>query len=239
MTSHKSESCTEDSDVDETLPIYASEEIPVQPPLPSPSASPREVREYIAQTLIVLGYLESEQAHSIAAKWRLGTGQELRQYPGTLYRDIFGLEDTWIVYRHIRPQILAEETAEAMLKRTATEEEPTTRRSKSMCLVLLENKAVNQELTPSVQLAVFVVMVSLFIILFSLSLVHNWTIVIVIGWLIIGLASAFVLFVSVEYCCGSEPSPPEQRVLEELHRLYTVPAETGEPSQQRSPAGNQ
>lgn len=122
--------------------MYASEEVSVQLPLPSLSASPEEVREYIAHTLIVLGHLESQQAHSIAAKWRLGTGQESRQYPSTLYRDVFGHEDTWTVYRHIRSQVLAEERAEARAAEGAREEAPVPRRLKSKCLVPLENPAV-------------------------------------------------------------------------------------------------
>lgn len=139
MAARKSTSSMADHEAQETLPMYSSEEIPTHP-LPPPSAGPREVREYIAHTLIASGQLESEQAHCIAAKWRLGTGQELRKYPATFYRDIFGHENAWVVYRHVRPQVVAEARVETVAK----EREPMTLSDKSTVIPSIHHESVGK-----------------------------------------------------------------------------------------------
>lgn len=126
MAAYKPASPVADYEMHETLPMYSSEEISTHS-LPPPSAGPREIREYIAHTLIASGQLEAEQAHCIATKWRVGTGQELRKYPATFYRDIFGHEGGWVVYRHVRPQVVAEARVESKAK----QDEPMTSSDKS------------------------------------------------------------------------------------------------------------
>lgn len=69
---------------------------------PEPKAKPDEVRDYIIAVLIRSRGLGLDHARRVAAKWTIGTGRELRHYPGAMFRDIFGLEDGWVVYKEVR-----------------------------------------------------------------------------------------------------------------------------------------
>ncbi|TIA16638.1 hypothetical protein D6C80_04366 [Aureobasidium pullulans] len=66
---------------------------------PIPTASPSEVRAFITELLILTRNLPAQHAKEIADKWHLGTGRELTTYPPSVYADIFGSEDAWMV-RH-------------------------------------------------------------------------------------------------------------------------------------------
>lgn len=69
----------------------------LNPPLPT--ASPSEVRAFITELLILTRNLPAQHAKDIADKWHLGTGGELTTYPPSVYADIFGSEDAWMVYK--------------------------------------------------------------------------------------------------------------------------------------------
>lgn len=69
----------------------------LNPPLPT--ASPSEVRAFITELLILTRNLPAQHAKEIADKWHLGTGRELTTYPPSVYADIFGSEDAWMVYK--------------------------------------------------------------------------------------------------------------------------------------------
>ncbi|THY13573.1 hypothetical protein D6D01_08315 [Aureobasidium pullulans] len=69
----------------------------LNPPLPT--ASPSEVRAFITELLILTRNLPAQHAKDIADKWHLGTGRELTTYPPSVYADIFGSEDAWMVYK--------------------------------------------------------------------------------------------------------------------------------------------
>lgn len=66
---------------------------------PLPTASPSEVRAFITELLILTRNLPAQHAKDIADKWQLGTGRELTTYPPSVYADIFGSEDAWMVYK--------------------------------------------------------------------------------------------------------------------------------------------
>lgn len=66
---------------------------------PIPTASPSEVRAFITELLILTRNLPAQHAKDIADKWHLGTGRELTTYPPSVYADIFGSEDAWMVYK--------------------------------------------------------------------------------------------------------------------------------------------
>ncbi|THW16468.1 hypothetical protein D6D23_08527 [Aureobasidium pullulans] len=66
---------------------------------PLPTASPSEVRAFITELLILTRNLPAQHAKDIADKWHLGTGRELTTYPPSVYADIFGSEDAWMVYK--------------------------------------------------------------------------------------------------------------------------------------------
>lgn len=131
MASQKFAIVPRDADADKDLPIYTAEGGLSAQPLPLTSASPNEVREYIANLLISHGRLEPDQARSIAARWRTGSGMELRKYPATMYREIFGHEDTWVVYRHVRLQVLANVRLSAPAKKSVKPPEVVSRKTKS------------------------------------------------------------------------------------------------------------
>lgn len=95
------------SDVDgqESLPLY-EEAHPYhggEVVLPAPAASPDQVRDFLVQLLQTRCNIGIDHGRRIAARWTRGTGKELRTYPLSMYKDIFGsMEDTWAVYREVR-----------------------------------------------------------------------------------------------------------------------------------------
>jgi hypothetical protein len=92
------------SDAEETLPLYEdSQGAAVVGDLtpPEPKATPDEVRDFIVEVMRARG-IGLDYARRVAARWTIGTGRELRQYPPPMFKDIFGPEDGWIVYKAAR-----------------------------------------------------------------------------------------------------------------------------------------
>ena len=76
---------------------------------PSKKASPDEVRDFIARLLIHQRGLPQDYVRRAAAKWTIGSGQELHSYSPSMYLDIFGREDGWIIYREVKLCIYREQ----------------------------------------------------------------------------------------------------------------------------------
>jgi hypothetical protein len=103
--------------LDQSLPRYEElkhsdhdddDALPEVPPL---TATPTEVSDFLFQLLVSTEALSStEQARNVASRWELGTGEELRHYPATMYLEIFGTEEGWITYREVMLAIAKEET---------------------------------------------------------------------------------------------------------------------------------
>jgi len=96
---------------DENLPLY--DEFEYSPTnedaLPSSRATPDQVRSFLTQLLINKRDLPLDHVRRAVARWRIGTGLELRSYSPAMYLDIFGREDGWVIYREVRLLILEKE----------------------------------------------------------------------------------------------------------------------------------
>jgi hypothetical protein len=94
----------------EGLPLYS--DLTITPPAdltaPNEKATPDEVRSFLIQLLVQNRGLHHDHARRIASKWTLGTGRELMSYTPTLYAEIFGLEDAWMVYKEAKLFILTQ-----------------------------------------------------------------------------------------------------------------------------------
>jgi hypothetical protein len=105
-----SRSSIDDSTNIEGLPLYS--DLTITPPAeltaPSEKASPDEVRNFLVQLLIQNRGLHQDHARRIASRWTLGTGRELISYTPTLYAEIFGLEDAWMVYKEAKVFIITQ-----------------------------------------------------------------------------------------------------------------------------------
>lgn len=69
---------------------------------PSVNATPDEVRDFITRLLTNRRGLPQEHVRRAVAKWIVGSGQELRSYSPSMYLDLFGREDGWIIYREVK-----------------------------------------------------------------------------------------------------------------------------------------
>lgn len=76
---------------------------------PSKKASPDEVRDFITRLLIHQRGLPQDYVRRAVAKWTIGSGQELHSYTPSMYLDIFGREDGWVIYREVKLCIYREE----------------------------------------------------------------------------------------------------------------------------------
>ena len=52
-----------------------------------------------------------DHSRRVAVRWNVGSGRELRSYPVGMFRDIFGVEDGWLVYMGVRTIQYREEKA--------------------------------------------------------------------------------------------------------------------------------
>lgn len=86
--------------------------------MPSPWAAPTEVADFLVR-LLLANNVPIERATHIAAKWTLGSGKELRDYPAVMYLDVFGNEDAWVTYPAVQ-QIVHEEKSEDFWYRNRT-----------------------------------------------------------------------------------------------------------------------
>lgn len=99
---------TDPASKEEDLSLYAeflSLKEPQVATLPPPTATPKEVREYIISILKNRHDLPVDHVRRVAAKWRVGTGNELRSYTPQMYLSIFGREYGWMLYREINLEI--------------------------------------------------------------------------------------------------------------------------------------
>jgi hypothetical protein len=69
---------------------------------PAVNATPEEVRDFITRLLINRRGLPQDHVRCAVAKWTVGSGRELRSYTPSMYLDIFGREDGWIIYREVK-----------------------------------------------------------------------------------------------------------------------------------------
>jgi hypothetical protein len=54
-----------------------------------------------------------DQARDVASRWKLGTGQELRDYPAIMFLDIFGKEEGFVTYREVK-RVMNKKTDESI-----------------------------------------------------------------------------------------------------------------------------
>ena len=76
--------------------------------LPDTKATPDQVREYLAHLLIDKRNLPLDYVRRTVSKWNVGSGHELRSYSPSMYLDIFGREDGWVIYREVKLSIANE-----------------------------------------------------------------------------------------------------------------------------------
>lgn len=70
--------------------------------VPDKKATPDEVREFLAHLLIDKRNLPLDYVRRTVSKWNVGSGHELRSYSPSMYLDIFGREDGWVIYREVK-----------------------------------------------------------------------------------------------------------------------------------------
>lgn len=89
-------------DDEASAPLYNAPQEASRPALPEKTASPSEVIEFITRLLVVTRHLTETQSREIASKWGFGNGDDLlRTYPPEMYREIFGSESGWMVYKEV------------------------------------------------------------------------------------------------------------------------------------------
>jgi hypothetical protein len=76
---------------------------------PDPTATADEIRDFVVHLLTAKRGLALDHARRIAAKWTIGNGKELRSYPPSMFLDIFGREDGWVVYKEVKLCIMQDE----------------------------------------------------------------------------------------------------------------------------------
>jgi hypothetical protein len=69
---------------------------------PETTATPDQIRDFLVHLLTSKRKLALDHARRIASKWTIGNGKELRNYPSSMYLDIFGREDGWVVYKEVK-----------------------------------------------------------------------------------------------------------------------------------------
>ncbi|THX51851.1 hypothetical protein D6D11_04917 [Aureobasidium pullulans] len=91
------------SDDNDGLPLYEDVQaaLPEVLALPSPMATPDDVRIYLLRLLMEKRRLHLDRARHVASKWVRGNGQDLVEYSPQVYYGIFGHEDGWMVYKEV------------------------------------------------------------------------------------------------------------------------------------------
>jgi hypothetical protein len=109
------------------VPLSSATETPSKRPvLPRPDATPSEVRRFLVDVLVRHG-LQTTRAAETAEKWTIGNGQQLRDYPVSMYCRIFGAnEETWVVYANVMPLVYEESAAAWLPGRRVRSELPLT-----------------------------------------------------------------------------------------------------------------
>jgi hypothetical protein len=94
---------------EETLPLYQLfllQDLETNADtIPPSTATPAEVRDYLASLLRKRHNLPDDQVRRVVAHWELGTGRELRIYTAQMYLYIFGSEYGWTLYRDVRLEL--------------------------------------------------------------------------------------------------------------------------------------
>lgn len=86
--------------------------------LPEKTATADQIRDFLVHLLTSKRGLALDHARRIASKWTIGNGKELRSYPPSMYLDIFGREDGWVVYKEVKTCIIrAEQSKKTELSR--------------------------------------------------------------------------------------------------------------------------
>ncbi|KAI7546722.1 hypothetical protein KC331_g5448 [Hortaea werneckii] len=95
---------------EEHLPLYGGfeHEQVDQNTLPASKASPDEVRQFIMHILVSRRQLPTDHVRRVAARWTVGSGLELRTYSPSMYLELFGSEDGWILYKEVKLMMHAE-----------------------------------------------------------------------------------------------------------------------------------
>jgi hypothetical protein len=85
--------------------------------LPSETATPEQVREFLVQLLIAKRSFSDAHACRIASEWKLAGGKELRTYGPSWYRDFFGRgEEGLIVFKEVKTLVYQRELDERKAK---------------------------------------------------------------------------------------------------------------------------
>lgn len=86
--------------------------------LPEKTATADQIRDFLVHLLTSKRGLALDHARRIASKWTIGNGKELRSHPPSMYLDIFGREDGWVVYKEVKTCIIrAEQSKKTELSR--------------------------------------------------------------------------------------------------------------------------
>jgi hypothetical protein len=113
------------SDEDHLLPTYEqfqSTSSKASDALPDETATPDQIRDFLVQLLTTKRGISVEHAQSIASKWTISGGKELRSYPPLMYTDIFGREDGYIVYREVKTLVYQREIDEKKQKKVSVQD---------------------------------------------------------------------------------------------------------------------
>jgi len=89
--------------------LSSEKDLPSNDVPPSINATPDEVRDFITRLLINRRGLPQDHVRRAVAKWTVGSGLELRSYTPSMYLDLFGREDGWIIYREVKLSIYCEQ----------------------------------------------------------------------------------------------------------------------------------
>jgi hypothetical protein len=76
--------------------------------VPKLAAEPAVIRDFLARLLVTKRGLEEDEASSVVAGWKVGSGLELRQYGAIMYLHLFGREYGWILYREVKMSVRKE-----------------------------------------------------------------------------------------------------------------------------------
>ncbi|KAM0716074.1 hypothetical protein Q7P37_008588 [Cladosporium fusiforme] len=88
---------------EEVLPLYGEDELLSHiAAVPSVHATPHDICDFLTYLLVKKRGFAQEHARRVAAKWTVGSGLELRQYNPTMFFQVFGREDGWILYREVK-----------------------------------------------------------------------------------------------------------------------------------------
>jgi hypothetical protein len=79
---------------------------------PEITATADQIRDFLVHLLTSKRGLALDHARRIASKWTIGNGKELRNYPPSMYLDIFGREDGWVVYKEVKLCIVLHEKSD-------------------------------------------------------------------------------------------------------------------------------